>query len=221
MPAWAGLSGRPLSEPGRPVSEYPALQDVEPAEGSEAPRRRPTSLGEAVGTALSKQGPRMRARTTAATGPPGDRCGSHPELQEALLSCAGSRAITRSGTLFDQTSPVIDMRMASQMCCSASTRAKAVRRPCSRRSSCAAAASREPHGGPCFSPPLPGRPGIPKTRSWPPDRVTPPAGITEGVGGFHRSPIAAGTPRRADAYTFPGGAPPLPAAPPASPAAMV
>ncbi|MGW1927486.1 hypothetical protein ACWCQ0_53770, partial [Streptomyces massasporeus] len=33
----------------------------------------------------------------------------------ALLSCADSRAITRSGTLFDQTNPVIDKRMASQI----------------------------------------------------------------------------------------------------------
>ncbi|MEU9214885.1 hypothetical protein AB0D27_45415, partial [Streptomyces sp. NPDC048415] len=32
----------------------------------------------------------------------------------ALLPCAGPHAITRSGTLFDQTSPVIDKRMASK-----------------------------------------------------------------------------------------------------------
>ncbi|MEU1696237.1 trypco2 family protein, partial [Streptomyces hirsutus] len=31
-----------------------------------------------------------------------------------LLSCADSRAITRSGTLFEQASSVIDKRMASQ-----------------------------------------------------------------------------------------------------------
>ncbi|MDX2881087.1 hypothetical protein, partial [Streptomyces ipomoeae] len=34
--------------------------------------------------------------------------------QEALLSCVGPRVITRTGTLFDQTSPAIDKRMASE-----------------------------------------------------------------------------------------------------------
>jgi hypothetical protein len=35
---------------------------------------------------------------------------------ERVHTCdAGSRAITRSGNLFDQTSPVIDTRMASQL----------------------------------------------------------------------------------------------------------
>ncbi|MDX2828937.1 hypothetical protein PV416_49825, partial [Streptomyces ipomoeae] len=34
---------------------------------------------------------------------------------EALLSCVGPRVITRTGTLFDQTSPAIDKRMASQL----------------------------------------------------------------------------------------------------------
>ncbi|MGW2885181.1 hypothetical protein ACWDDN_07395, partial [Streptomyces griseoruber] len=33
----------------------------------------------------------------------------------ALLSCTAPRAITRTGTLFDQTSPAIDKRMASYM----------------------------------------------------------------------------------------------------------
>jgi hypothetical protein len=37
-----------------------------------------------------------------------------PSYQEALLSCADSHAITRSGTLFEQASPVIDKRMASE-----------------------------------------------------------------------------------------------------------
>jgi hypothetical protein len=38
-----------------------------------------------------------------------------PSYQEALLSCADSRAITRSETLFEQASPVIDKRMASHL----------------------------------------------------------------------------------------------------------
>ncbi|MET7784988.1 IS110 family transposase, partial [Streptomyces sp. NPDC005388] len=37
-----------------------------------------------------------------------------PNYQEALLPCTGPRAITRSGTLFDQTSPAIDKRKTSQ-----------------------------------------------------------------------------------------------------------
>ncbi|GHB79430.1 hypothetical protein GCM10010306_086890 [Streptomyces umbrinus] len=37
-----------------------------------------------------------------------------PTSQEALLSCSGPRAITPSGTLFNQFNPVIDMRKASQ-----------------------------------------------------------------------------------------------------------
>ncbi|WP_211286542.1 hypothetical protein, partial [Streptomyces griseoruber] len=36
-----------------------------------------------------------------------------PTYQEALLSCTDPRAITRTGTLFDQTSPAFDKRMAS------------------------------------------------------------------------------------------------------------
>ncbi|MGW1729422.1 hypothetical protein ACWCQK_42520, partial [Streptomyces sp. NPDC002306] len=36
-----------------------------------------------------------------------------PNYQEALLPCVGPHAITRSGILFDQASPVIDKRMTS------------------------------------------------------------------------------------------------------------
>lgn len=38
-----------------------------------------------------------------------------PNYQEALLPCADPHAITRSGTLFDQTIPVIDKRMTSEL----------------------------------------------------------------------------------------------------------
>lgn len=38
-----------------------------------------------------------------------------PNYQEALLPCAKPRAITRSGTQFDQAIHVIDKRMASQI----------------------------------------------------------------------------------------------------------
>lgn len=117
-------AGRPAPPATRALAAIPAPPATPPPSCPSRSRERgpaspPRSRTGARGSHTSEETswtPPTRARQTAATGPPGTaRTGSHPRTtQEALPSCAAPAAITRSGTLFDQTSPLIGKRMASQ-----------------------------------------------------------------------------------------------------------
>lgn len=71
-----------------------------------------------------------------------------PNHQEALLPGLRPHAITRSGTLFDRTGPVIDERMTSQSWDSSSTRSSRPSEPCESAAMCQALRS---NASPCRS----------------------------------------------------------------------
>lgn len=109
MPAQATTAGRPAIPPSLCRSRNTRCGLVRP------PRCRSCARGSHT-TVTASWTPQVRARQTVTTGPPGARIGfatSTSSYQEAPLSCARPRMITRTGTLFDGSTPSHGKRKAS------------------------------------------------------------------------------------------------------------